>query len=52
VADAYDAMTSSRSYHKAMGKEEAMLELKKHSGTQFNPLAAKAFLELCEEGKI
>ena len=49
VADAYDAMTSCRAYRKALAKEEAVAELKKNSGTQFNPKVVEAFLELLEE---
>ncbi|MFC1703558.1 HD domain-containing phosphohydrolase [Candidatus Omnitrophota bacterium] len=52
VADVYDAMTSDRPYRPALPKETAIGEIKKGSGTQFTPIAAKAFLELCEEGKI
>lgn len=37
VADAYDAMTSERSYRKALSKKEAIEELKRCSGTQFDP---------------
>jgi HD-GYP domain-containing protein (c-di-GMP phosphodiesterase class II) len=37
VADAYDAMTSERSYRKIMSKTEAINELKKFKGTQFDP---------------
>lgn len=43
VADAYDAMTSDRPYRKAMSHEEAIEELKKCSGTQFDPKVVKAF---------
>lgn len=49
TADAYDAMTSSRAYRKALNKEEAVAELKKNSGTQFNPKVVEAFLELLEK---
>lgn len=45
VADAYDAMISSRIYREPMTKEEAIKELKKHSDTQFNPDVIKAFEE-------
>lgn len=44
VADAYDAMTSNRPYRKAMSKEEAVKELKKCSGSQFDPKVVNAFL--------
>ena len=46
AADAYDAMTSCRAYRQPLGKEEAKLELKKHSGTQFNPKVIEAFLRI------
>lgn len=37
IADAYDAMTNDRPYRKAMTSEEAIMELKRCSGTQFDP---------------
>jgi HD-GYP domain-containing protein (c-di-GMP phosphodiesterase class II) len=46
VADAYDAMISDRVYRKAMKKEEAVEEIKKNAGTQFDPEIVKIFLEL------
>lgn len=49
AADAYDAMTSNRAYRKALSNEEAVAELKKNSGTQFNPKVVEAFLELLEK---
>lgn len=49
AADAYDAMTSNRAYRKALSKEEAVTELKKNSGTQFNPKVVEAFLGLLEK---
>jgi putative nucleotidyltransferase with HDIG domain len=49
VADAYDAMTSSRAYRAALRKEDAILELEKNKGTQFNPRAVEAFLEVLKE---
>ena len=45
VADAFDAMTSDRSYRKALPIEKAKEELLKHSGTQFHPEVVKAFLQ-------
>src|SRR6056297_1826354 len=36
VADAYEAMTATRPYQKIKSKEEAVEELKKYSGTQFD----------------
>ena len=45
VADAYDAMTSDRPYRKALSKEQAITELRKCSGTQFDPGIVDAFLK-------
>lgn len=45
VVDAYDAMTSDRSYRNAMSDEEAIVELMKHSGTQFDPDIVRVFTE-------
>ncbi len=44
VVDAYDAMTSDRPYRKALTKEQAIEELKKNAGTQFDPRVVTAFL--------
>jgi len=49
VADAYDAMTSTRSYRHCMDKAQAIAELKKNSGTQFNPKVVEAFLAILKE---
>ncbi|MDO8748795.1 MAG: HD domain-containing protein [Candidatus Omnitrophota bacterium] len=48
AADAYDAMTSCRAYRNPLSKEEAILELKKNSGTQFNPKVIEAFLQILD----
>jgi len=48
AADAYDAMTSRRSYRDALGKETAIAELKKGSGTQFAPNVVEAFLKVLD----
>jgi len=44
VADAYDAMTSERSYRKAMSTEDAILELASRSGSQFDPVIVDIFI--------
>lgn len=46
VADSFDAMISERPYKKPLTKEEAVLEIKKCSGTQFDPEVVNIFLEL------
>jgi len=45
IVDAYDAMTQDRVYRKAMTKDEAIAELEKHSGTQFDKHVANVFIE-------
>jgi len=49
VLDAYDAMTSDRPYRKAMKKSEAIEELKRGKGTQFDPQVVDAFLKIIEK---
>ena len=44
VADAFDSMTSTRSYRGARPVEEAIAELRKWSGTQFDPAFVDAFV--------
>ncbi|MBM4147146.1 MAG: HD domain-containing protein [Nitrospira sp.] len=44
IADSYDSMTSDRPYRSAPPREYAISELKKCSGTQFEPQAVQAFL--------
>jgi len=45
VADSYDAIVSGRPYRKALSKEAAIEEILKNSGTQFDPMIAKVFIE-------
>ena len=42
-------MTSDRPYRKALSKEVAIEELKKNSGTQFDPEIVDCFLEVLKE---
>lgn len=42
VIDAYDAMTNNRPYREAMSHEEALAELERGSGTQFDPAVVEA----------
>jgi HD-GYP domain-containing protein (c-di-GMP phosphodiesterase class II) len=52
VADTYDAMTTDRPYRKAMGKEAAVEELKRCSGTQLDKEVVEAFIQAYEKGEI
>ena len=45
VADAYDAMTSERVYRRPLSPSEAVAELERCSGTQFDPTVVTAFAE-------
>lgn len=45
IVDAYDAMTSQRSYRNALQEEIAIEELKINSGTQFDPELVRIFIE-------
>lgn len=46
VADAFDAMTSSRSYRTFLDEEAAIKELKNKAGIQFDPKVVEAFLSI------
>jgi HD-GYP domain-containing protein (c-di-GMP phosphodiesterase class II) len=50
VADAFDAMTSTRPYRQALPVSRALLEVKRCAGTQFDPLLAEAFLDAWDAG--
>jgi HD-GYP domain-containing protein (c-di-GMP phosphodiesterase class II) len=50
VADAFDAMTSSRAYRPAMSDEAAIAELEKNSGTQFRTDVVRTFVNLVHSG--
>ncbi len=44
VADAFDSMTSTRAYRKALGADQAVAELRKGAGSQFDPKFVEAFI--------
>jgi putative nucleotidyltransferase with HDIG domain len=46
VADAYDAMTSQRPYRAARTRAEALVEVERCAGSQFDPQIARVFLTL------
>jgi len=50
VADAFDAMTSNRSYRGARSISEAVADLRKWSGTQFDPVLVEAFIAALSRG--
>jgi putative nucleotidyltransferase with HDIG domain len=52
VADAFDAMTTNRPYKKSKTIEEALQEVKRCSGSQFDPVIVSAFLLSYEKGNI
>ena len=45
IVDAFDAMTSERSYRKALSEEFAIAELRRNSGIQFDPELVNVFIE-------
>lgn len=52
IADSYDAMTSNRVYRKALSNETVIEELKRCSGTQFDPKLAEIFVKMIGEGRF
>ncbi len=49
VVAAFEAMTSERPYKRCLSVEEAIEELKAHSGSQFDPMVVGAFVELVKQ---
>jgi HD-GYP domain-containing protein (c-di-GMP phosphodiesterase class II) len=49
VVDTFDAMMTDRPYRKALSIEMIKNEMRHNAGTQFDPLVAKAFLEMLEQ---
>jgi diguanylate cyclase (GGDEF)-like protein len=52
VADAFEAMTSSRLYRRGMAVEKALSELEKSAGKQFDPTVAQRMVDLVRSGAI
>ncbi len=54
ISDAFDAMVADRPYRKGLPVEEALQEIRRGSGTQFDPILAEHFIRIvqrlpCEE---
>jgi HD-GYP domain-containing protein (c-di-GMP phosphodiesterase class II) len=52
VADAYDAMTSDRVYRSKLSHEDAIAELERCAGAQFDPSVVQIFLEGLEQVEL
>ncbi|MCX5704122.1 MAG: HD domain-containing protein [Candidatus Omnitrophica bacterium] len=52
VADAFDAMTTDRPYRKGLSMKEAIEEIRRGSGRQFDPQIASVLVELYQENKV
>lgn len=46
LADAFDSMTSDRTYREALSLEDVIKEIRKHTGTQFDPEVVQSFLTI------
>lgn len=49
VIDTFDAMTTDRPYRRALPIKDALEELRKNSGTQFDPKVVEAFLKVVKK---
>lgn len=49
ITDAFDAMTSDRSYRMGMEMKDAVAELSRYAGTQFDPKLVNIFIEALKE---
>ena len=52
MADAFDAMTSTRAYQPALPVDFAVQEIKQNAGTQFDPNVVDIFLELAAVDRL
>ena len=48
IADSFDAMTTNRGYNKPKNAQEAIEELRRGAGTQFNPVYVDVFIKLVQ----
>jgi len=49
IIDAFDVMTNDTNYHKPLSTKEAIEEIKRHTGKQFDPKLAQIFINMIEE---
>ena len=52
VVDAFDAMTSNRPYGRVLRPDEALAELRKHAGTQFDPMLVDTMHDAFRSGLL
>lgn len=52
VADAIDAMSSSRPYRQVLSSKQIILELRRCAGTQFDPIVVKTAIQVLEEMEL
>ncbi|MCC7104323.1 MAG: HD-GYP domain-containing protein [Chloroflexi bacterium] len=52
VADAFDAMVTTRPYRLALPIDVALAELEQHAGSQFDPVCVAAFVEAARAGRL
>lgn len=52
IADAFDAMTSNRSYRNMLSRSKVIDEFEKGKGTQFDPQMVEVLFYLLQTGKI
>jgi len=48
IVDAYDAMTNDRPYRKAFAKEQAIAEIRRCSGTKYDPKLVEVFIKIMD----
>jgi diguanylate cyclase (GGDEF)-like protein/PAS domain S-box-containing protein len=49
IVDAYDVMTNGRPYKEPMSKEEALVEIERCAGSQFDPELTEVFIKMLKE---
>ena len=49
IIDAYDAMTEHRVYRRAMESEDALAEIERNAGAQFDPQFSRLFVDMIRE---